>query len=76
MPENNTTFMCSFSGNLAASTSWNPQGLSTDALPSPLRNSKIYVNKTGCESVDLMPLIQNKDKFRGLVGTSVSHLVP
>jgi hypothetical protein len=76
MPENHTTFVCPFSGDLRASTSWNPQDPYTDALPLLLPESKIYVNKTGCERVDLMLLIQNTDKFRELVGTSVSHLVP
>lgn len=69
-------FMCPFSRNLGPSTSWNPRVLYRDALPLPLPNSKIYVNKTGCERVDLMLLIHNTDKFRDLVGTSVSHLVP
>jgi len=76
MPENHITFMCPFPGNLGASTSWNPQGLYRDNLPLPLLHSKIYVNKTGCERVDLMLLIQNTDKLRDLVGTSVSHLIP
>ena len=79
MPENHTTFVCPFSGDLGASTSWNPQGLYTDAVPLPLPlrlpDSKICVNKTGCEPVDLMLLIQNTDRFRELVGTSVGHLV-
>jgi len=76
MPENHTILMCPFPGNLGASTSWNPQGLYRDALPLPLPSSKIYANETRCKRVDLMLLIQSKDKFRDLVGPSVNHLVP
>jgi hypothetical protein len=70
--------MCPFSGTLGASTSWNPQSLYRDALPLPLPllNSKIYVNKTGCERVDLILLIQNTEKFRDLVGKLMRHLFP
>ena len=75
MYENHITLMRPFSGNLGTSASWNPQGLYRDALPLPLPNSKIYVNKTGCERVDLKLLNQNTNTFRGLVGTSVRHLV-
>jgi hypothetical protein len=44
--DNLTTFKCRLSGNLGASTSWNPQGLSRPVM------GLLYLKEKGCEDMD------------------------
>jgi hypothetical protein len=46
--DNLTTFMCRLSRNLAASTSWNPKGLSRPVMGLLYLNGAIMWNKCAC----------------------------